>query len=363
MDSCIEFVYWSYDEWAKFIKESIIPLDLHAKKLLTFHSYLSRFKNIHISEVVKEWKGAEKALLGGINLLTNDSVEYNERGLANIYKELLGFSINIKEYFSYIKQGLEPEILCSTTDTTIINSIKDISNLTTKIIYLATSEGLIKEYEDNIEINDLIEKPESIVDSFYEFFFDKCIPITVGYNNYMNFVWSIRTITKKYLYLLYPELKDKEKLEAVMKILGLKTIFKPEVKDEKAREDYEILAFLDYKDSDREPSIGGLLCKLNKIIWDIFKYYYSYLALIAEPVLDLKDEYRKYVNEELDIKWSPLEIIKRLIPYQLSISGAVIKNYDVPLFIVLDNIMPAVSLGKYDIKFVSKDEFNIKENL
>jgi len=421
----IQFACWSDDEWSKFIRDYILSIHIDAQKLLNFYSYLNKFNNQPMDDVLKEWAEAKKALLGGIEL--NDKVYsdivYNERALATRYKYLLGFHTNIREYFSYIVQKLEPKNLCSTINTITIEFIKLIHNFTSRIIDVAVRGGLIKQPEVNASIDDLIKKPESIVNLLYEFF-NKCINITVSYNNYTTFAWSIRTITKRYLYSLYPELKDNKKLEEVKRILGLTTIFKPEVENEELRENYEVLAFPDYNtpalsiynncrswgsdlESDlkyidrefelykevynytREHSLGGLLCYLNEIIWLAFRRILS-LWLIYNPVPDLMSEYSKRVNEELKRQWSPTQITNVIITNYTSyddgaltrrdikeflISGAIIKSVIItgyrssytrdlhaPLSMVLDDLIPAVSLGKYNIIFTAKDRFSIYPN-
>ena len=415
LSSSSNIVYWSKDTWSKFIKDQIIPLHTHAQKLIDFYSYLYNFDKKPMSKVLKEWSGAEKALLGGVEFDQNNyKASYSERSLAKIYNELLGFYVDINAYFSYIVQGLEPTLPCTTreeeskqissypytvTKLTLIPYIKNIYKLTSQIINLAISSNLIEQYESNTKIDDLIAEPERIVDDLYEFFFEKCISITLGHNDYMNFVWSIRKITRKYLYLLYPELRDEDKLKIVKEILGLNTLFKPQVEDEKLKEDYEILAFLDFESTryDKEgqnPSLGGLLCKLNLYIWEIFRYPYLINKLITGPVPNLAKEYFKWVDEELSIKWSPPEIVKRVTNRRYTtirnsswpdeeyayfyISGPIIESVSVhfhlppslkwkkpdselitlniPLFIVLDGLMPAVCLGKYEIVFHSSSD-------
>jgi hypothetical protein len=393
--SSSNIAYWSRDAWSRFIKDSIIPLHDHAQKLLNFYSYLCNFDNQPVNKVFKEWSGAEKALLGGVEFDENNYLaQYSERSLAKIYKELLGFSVNINAYFSYKIQGLEPNILCNVEEEkSIMPNVKNIHQLTSQIINLAIRSNLIEQHDSNANIDELIAKPESIVDELYRLFFERCMPITVGYNDYMNFVWSIRKITRKYLYALYPELKDKDKFEAIKEILGLKTLFKPKVGNEKLEEDYEVLGFyFSPKESIRpSSSLGELLCNLNYYIWKEWRSTSSIhdkLKLIAEPVPDLYNEYMLQVSRELDTKWKPLPIVKYMLDTISSvrrypkygepvvhISGAVIEeivipytyNYwfrkeylsSTPLFHVLDNLMPAVSLGRYEIVFLSQDTFTI----
>jgi hypothetical protein len=405
LSSSSNIAYWDRDAWSRFIKDSIIPLHDHAQRLINFYSYLCNFNNQPVNKVFKEWSGAEKALLGGVEFDENNyQAQYSERSLAKIYKELLGFSVNINAYFSYKIQGLEPNILCTVEEEkSIMSNVKNILSITFKIIDLAIRSNLIEQHDSNANIDDLIAKPENIVDELYRLFSEKCMHITVGYNDYMNFVWSIRKITRKYLYALYPELKDKDKFEAIKEILGLNTLFKPEVEDEKLKEEYEILAFLDFgsllNNKGIDPSLGGLLCKLNLNIWYIFKWFNYQLGLLAEPLPYLSREYFEHINEELKTKWSSSVITERIISYYLTshgsswpdeeytelyISGPLIKSATVhyhlppslqdkkqsyridelnaPLFIVLDELMPAVSVGKYEIVVSGTNTFRIYDN-
>jgi hypothetical protein len=53
-------------------------------------------------------------------------------------------------------------------------------------------------------------------------------------------------------------------------------------------------------------------------------------------------------------------LIKEIvIPYRYRVSKLRREALDVPLFKVLDNLMPVVSLGRYEIEFLSQDTFTI----
>jgi hypothetical protein len=418
--SSSNIAYWNRDEWSKFIKDSIIPLHDHAKKLLNFYSYICNFNNQPVNKVFEKWPGAEKALLGGVEFDENNyQALYSERSLAKIYKSFFGFFIDITAYYNYKIQGLQPVIPCiieKLPETTVDRSlrpyiiIKRIYELTSQIINLAIKNNLIGQHTSNTNIDDLITEPEKITDDLYDFFINKYIPIVVGSNDYMNFVWSIRKITRKYLYILYPELKDKNKLESIKEILGLNTLFKPKIGDEKFKEDYEILGFrylgrhLGRYEEPPDTSLGGLLCQLNLYIlatFSITKYSYGYdwneydpdnslikcLRLIVQEPILLYNVYLEAIDKELKANWSPSPIVSKILDecknYPnycekpiLHVSGALIDEIiepykyqprsiehriNAPLFIVLDNLMTAVSLGKYEIVFWDQERFSVFE--
>jgi hypothetical protein len=105
-------------------------------------------------------------------------------------------------------------------------------------------------------------------------------------------------------------------------------------------------------------TIGGCVCKINDLIWGMFKNLRDDLSLIVEPIPDPLNEWINFANTWLTkVEWSPpppdsFQICARSFAGWYKISLSSYKG-----IAVLNDLMPAVIVGKYEI-VVDDDDKN-----
>ena len=119
-------------------------------------------------------------------------------------------------------------------------------------------------------------------------FLETGLNLTAGHNPRTFFVWSLRKVAKLYAEEHYPKLKDPEKFDNIRRVLGLRTYWKPPAVKSEVVAGYEVYGYPDYLsllDIHKEESyeyhfrvaslpgaqrtLGGLLCELNELLWDL----------------------------------------------------------------------------------------------
>ena len=342
---------FSLGSWREFISDKIVPIRNYAGAILDFSNFLKGLRGREILEVLSEYPKLEVIFLGGTN---KDG--YTENSFAKAIKDLFGAYINVKAYYSYIVQGLEPKVPIEVEKSEIMFAIQAIKEVSDRILKFSEIKSEIT--------NEFINNPDKVLEGFLEFL-NLCLNVCVGYNEYTTFCWTIRKITKKYLAHMYPDALKDENFKFLKDFLGLRELFIPNIDDEKIRDSYTVLGFPDYcsiyvirgrnlgsskyprhtleiltndlelpKDSQyygifslphstdeiytsckdvvylrtktfsTEQTLGGSLLKLNELIWFIFRMFSSILSQILQDVPNPKYEYLKACGAELEkIGW------------------------------------------------------------
>ncbi|RLI81241.1 hypothetical protein DRP04_06600 [Archaeoglobales archaeon] len=360
-DEIIGFDYTNAEEWRDFIREKILPLHRSISKIIELRSNIEQLLNYGLPELIKSNEGVRQILLGGVD----ESGEYRANSLAKLYKELLGVSINPKEWVSLCKRqeiDASEYVRCNFSDTPFLRFIKDIKEITDKLVSLA---GIGDEEIREDKIKEILENPEKIVNELKEMY-THMVDISANHSYYTFFILNTRCIPRYYIERAYPKLKSK--FEEVTEFLGLEPKFVLDVKEEIKR-DYTLLGH-------KENGLADLLYKLNGIIWEYFeKEEFRRIFELIAAVKDLKREYRERIDRELDrIGWRFPEYINPHMwggsgrPYwyrEYRISGILLdKCYEVPswsryserevefnaksIMELFDDISPALLLGKID---------------
>jgi len=374
--------YYSAKNWRDFVKSKIVPIRDYAEAILNFWNFLKELDGKNISEILKNHPELEIVFLGGV-----DENGYSENSFAKAIKVIFGaYVIDLKAYFSFVLQDLEPVVPISVGKTWIlkcIELIKDIADLIISKVNIDTkANSKLQEY--------YINNPDKIFEGLQKFV-QHCLKICVGFDKYMTFVWNIRKITRRYLELVFPETRNNENFRFLKEFLGLTEIFVPEIDNDELRRDYTIYGFpevYNYAKSkervitlDESSTLGGLLLWLNKQIWKLICNVYSddssinhgYGHILRRIVFrDVPCPIKLYLSacrEELDrIGW---DWNKSLYLYnvrrnsEVKIDGDLIKDKDgtvvSKLFGFLDQISPALFLGAYELVFKNRNEFILVE--
>jgi len=328
--------------------------------------------------------------------------------LAFAVRELLGAGVRLDAYYSLVTQGFEARTPVEVEKTTFIRFVESIRDLTAGIVGLAATKGLISGSEAGAEpqAGDIGLDADELVGRLVGFL-QLCADTTVGADPLVTFAWNVRKITRKYLNEAFPETRDEENMRLLHEILGLEEIFTPSVEEEQLKIDYTVYGFKDYAStyrlsedrrqihvdslkfyygdlieyskSSKPPiiwmrelnrvlsttpqvsSIGGGLCLLNDYIWHMFALVKRGLGLVLKHVPELKDEYIKSCEKQLE-RLPKVSVEETVLDGRVTYSR--VEEYEIegplmrtprfetrPFFAFLDGIMPAVFLGLYEIVF------------
>lgn len=357
--------YWDRGSWAGYLKNDVLPLYGSILAVLGLWRGLKEVAHGRLlSDVVKAAPSLERAFAGG----TSPPDKYEEGSLALVYKSLLGASIKLREYYFLKSHGKEPKTTCTVEKTTVVDYLDHIAVLLERALTRACELGLATQAElqgaqedSKKAAQELLAKPEDISERFAEFL-SRALNLTVAYNEHTRFIWHVRKIAKKYMKDLYPELLKPEAFK-LMQGLGLREYIVPQVEDPEIVDLYTIFSFdhatratlyrgrgtVDgmsdvlaeaYFCGDLPPTyepyetIGGCLCRVNELIWGMFRYYPT------------RDHLKLVVSGEVP---NPLEEWQRAAvtgPLTRSALGYPDSYEDLSL---LDEILPAVLVGRAEL--------------
>jgi hypothetical protein len=304
-----ELRYWDRDSWRSYLKNDVLPL--YGSTLTILGLWRELRDRVHgklLSEVIKGIPSLEQVFVGG----TSPPEKYEEDSLALAYKELLGTSIKLREYYFLKQLGKEPKTPCTVEPTPIVSYVDHISVLLERVLARACELNLLTQSDvQNIRessrgaVEEILKEPIKILEKFVDFL-NKALSFTIAYNEYTRLVWYLRKIPRKYMRELYPKLLEPEVFKFIQEFLGLNEYIVPQVDDPDIVDLYTIYSF-DYAvegtsyhvdgidldihinayfkgqpPSTYEPykSIGGCLCRVNELIWGLFRFRREELRLV-----------------------------------------------------------------------------------
>jgi hypothetical protein len=317
--------YWDRDSWRSYLKNDVLPL--YGSTLTILGLWRELRDRVHgklLSEVIRGIPSLEQVFVGG----TSPPEKYEEDSLALAYKELLGTSIKLREYYFLKQLGKEPKTPCIVEPTPIVGYVAHISVLLERVLARACELNLLtqSDVQDTREssreaVEEILKEPIKILEQLVDFL-NKALSLTIAYNGYTRFIWHLRKTPKKYIEELYPELSKPEAFQFIRELLGLREYIVPQVDDPDIVDFYTIYSFdyavevaRSYVEGDLsmsayvyfegrlppiyEPykSIGGCLCRINELIWGLFRFYREELRLvISGEIPDPFEEWRKVVD-------------------------------------------------------------------
>jgi hypothetical protein len=316
-----------------------------------------------LSDVIKDMPTLEYVFVGG----TSPPDKYKEDSLASIYKRLLGTSVKLREYYFLKSHGKEPKTPCEVEVTWIMRYIDHIRELLKRVLTHARNLGLVEERDIQDAIKNskdntkkILTKPESIVEEFVKLL-NRALNLTVTYNEYTRFIWYLRKIPKKYMREYYPELLRPEVFRFIQEFLGLREYIVPRVDDPEIADLYTIYSFDYALEADATtidgmyvynteryltgdgpygaPSdlpyktVGGCLCRVNELIWGLFRYNKSALGLIVKG--DVPNPFEEWQKVVRNVEFRFYSSLKYPESYE-----------DLSL---LDEVLPAIFVGKAEL--------------
>jgi len=367
----VEIKYWEKDTWINYIKNDVLPLYQSAATILNLWKSLRDFTHGKpLSEVIKEKPILEYVFVGG----TKPPSEYEENGLAWIYKTLMGTEVNLREYYFLRKYDKEPKTLCTVRETEILRYVNHITVLLERAIECASNSKLIlfteiQEVQESVRrsVEEILGKPETLPERFVEFL-NKALRLTIAYNECTRFIWHLRKIAKKYIKEYYPELLKPENFRFIQDLLGLREYIVPRVEDPEIAELFTIFSYdhaieysseteIDgmrgcyvgyYLTGDLLPSnppneypyntLGGCICRVNELIWGLFEKRYTredLVTVVKNEVPRPLMEWRIIVEEAIKASGCVSETIENL------------DNYEALSW--LDDCLPSIFIGQREL--------------
>ena len=359
----VRIKYWDRGSWADYMKTNVLQL---YESTLTIHRLWWDLREIAhgklLSDIIKDIPTLEYVFVGG----TSPPDVYKEGSLALIYKRLLGTSVKLREYYFLKSHGKEPKTPCNVEVTRIILYIDHVRELLERVLTHARNLGLVEERDIQDAIKNsrdnakkILTKPESIAEEFVKLL-NRALNLTVNYNEYTRFIWYLRKIPKKYMKEYYPELLKPEVFKFIQELLGLREYIVPRVDDPEIADLYTIYSF-DYVVEAGEvtidgmyippqyyltgdlpqvastnlpyKTIGGCLCRVNELLWGLFKHSKSELELIVKG--DVPNPFEEWQKAVRNVEFRFYSSLKHPESYE-----------DLSM---LDEVLPAIFVGKAEL--------------
>jgi hypothetical protein len=366
----VEIKYWEKESWINYLRNDVLQLyELSAAILYLWNKLRDIANGKLLSDVKKLAPELELMFVAG----TSPPDKYEEGGLALIYKSLLGTSIKLREYYFLKSLNKEPKTLCNVERSRVVDYLDHILVLLERALQRACELNLltymdiqIAQERSKVSAEEVLNRPGSISEVLVELL-NKALNLTIAYNEHTRFVWHLRKIPKKYIKEFYPELLKPEVFKFVQELLGLREYIVPRVEDAEIVDLYTIYSFdhtirisekgiddvysggySSYLTGDLPPrstyepyeTIGGCLCRVNELIWGLFRNGRSHLRLVVSG--ELPDPFEDWVKATESVL--PCEFISLKYP----------KSYED--LSMLDECLPAVFVGRIELIMIKGGE-------
>jgi len=132
--------YADKEEWAKFIRENIIPLRDSAEFLVNYWEYLRRrMDGVYIDAMDEDYKSL---VLGGVS----EEGAYLEGSVAKFYRDFFGVSLNVElpQYVSAVKEGLTKGIMAVVSESLFVRFASEVARKREKLSILLFQKKLLE---------------------------------------------------------------------------------------------------------------------------------------------------------------------------------------------------------------------------
>ena len=308
-------------------------------------------------DVLVEHEGLSKILMGGMTR----AGELNEQALAYLYHSVFGTDFDRKsEFIASQARELPSRAEAKVKKTNFIAKVEELIKIGRHILTLSQGGTIhVKGTPQEQDPTSYLEEPESVVD-LLRHFFELGANLTAGHNECVQFIMSLKCITRRYLRATFPNMKE-EQLQFLQRQFGFQPLdlitIPTDERIEKMRDDYSFWGF-------PEEILGAMIVKLNRLFWVIFNVSRE-VGLEPSPFISkgLKGEFLARANRTLSAKgwdhntYTSTDRNRRYFWDQKSLlvqiwEGASTnfdKLEDISLFEMIDDISPALFTGGYKI--------------
>jgi len=223
-------------------------------------------------------------------------------------------------------------------------------------------------------------------------FLNYSMRITINTNEFTRFIWEIRKNIYAFLIQFHPELEE-ESCRVMLGLLGLQKYFEPPLPDEDIRINYSIYAYdhatkcyltstpnlyfdeahfttakyyvIGYSDGPQKESayltLGGCLCRLNELVWRLFREIEFLSCFTEEAPPNLLEEWAEIAREILAQEgWEEPNELHFWRPARAAHEWAIIDLASYDGVFLLEDIAPALCLGKYELAVLNTKAYIVK---
>ncbi len=277
--------------WTQFFEEEIKPLAETAATLLRIREELSNWTGMTLTEVTQQEPWIRPFLVGGIT----ENGEYRDASLAGITAQLLGVSIESpKQWVTSRKEGLDADeyVTVQSNETRFLTLLQTVEATTAPILReLGDSQAL------DIEIKAYQDDPQKLVDELQDFML-QLTNLTANVNEFVFFAYTTRSLTDRYMDHAYPGLDSG--FSELAALLGFTKEFIPDINEEPKRTAYTVWGHED-------DGILDNLCQMNDAVWECLtdEEFRSTVPPFFESVPDLQQDFKQKRENSLDkVDWT-----------------------------------------------------------
>jgi len=295
--------YWDEEAWKKYFIEDLGNLYKSCNEIMAIRNYFKdKVDKRQLLEILSD-ESLFKVLLGGLR----EDGTFSEEGLAVFCNKFFGTGIDKQgEFIGRLKVGLSlqeasKDLKGTCTQTPFIEQVSKLVKSLGNLFYQLEIKGFVKISIPSLSI-ETMKDPKEVYEKVREFI-QACLSISPNYNPYTFFILSLYRITRKYMELAYPRLKDEKVFNFIKEFLGLSEIIVPQIPNEEKMRDYTVWGF-------KEGSIGyEVAVNLVNIVWDIvdLDFIQKYFRIPSERRLYLDraiEELEKVASHGKD--WSDI---------------------------------------------------------
>lgn len=224
----------SQDEWDRLIENDIKQIAESATALLAVRKRL-----VGPAESEPTLAGVEQRegrvrpfLVGGI---TTEG-EYRDNALARFTDRFLGVRLDSpKRWVKAQRDGLDAAeyVTVTASETDIVSLLETVDEQLTAVIRRSDVSSAV----DEPDIEALLDSPEDVVDEMQNVL-TGLLDVTAQTHPFMFFAYTTRSVSRRYLEEAYPGLDDE--FQDLADVLGLHPVFRPDLAESDKREAYTV---------------------------------------------------------------------------------------------------------------------------
>lgn len=274
--------FWEPSAWSGTL-EKVRRLGRLAQDLEEFFASVEEYSNLPLERVLERHPGFRSALLGGVT----EVGDYQEDGLAKVFKEQMGLWIDAKQYLALAPFGeAERRVPLQTREAPVRVLVASVRSLCDKIARAWGDEPSVAASERSSSPHPALDEPSQVVSRVGELL-QLLADLSVGIDPGTTLVFMTRRITGHYLRRSFLEGAPEQARGFVQTKLGLQPLWRPEV----GADDYTIWGYPDHTEgrafgyhpadsvalasevrsiADKPQSLGASLLGLNRLAWLLF---------------------------------------------------------------------------------------------
>lgn len=293
----VEFDYTDENQWRNYFRIQVQNFAEKAKALYEFRQELiQKCDGIPFNELQEQWDYSQ-VLLGGVN----ENGEYQERSLANVYKELFGLRIkNVAEVIEKQRQGVTPSTQVVVENTAFVTFVSDALELAETVLQKVHKENIIRDRDIEAEYDfyELLSDQQNLSQLLSDFL-RQVQEILPNYNEKAVFIWTLDKNINRYLSVAYPKIKDRDSWGWLEDTFGIKPEYTPNFEEtgdavEDRKRQYTVYTY-------QNNSLGDTLVQLYQHIWEGFDAdVHKSLRLVFPEVPNFKQEFLNKSHDKLN---------------------------------------------------------------